>query len=70
MHEANTVSNLDEVLDLYRRHEISTGKAAELLYMRLVDFIQYASRLGIPYIDMSDEELKAEIEAARKVAWE
>jgi predicted HTH domain antitoxin len=58
------------VLALYWRHEISSGKAAELLGMRLVEFLQYASRLGIPYIDMDEEELKAEIEAARKFAQE
>ena len=53
------------VLDLYRRHEISSGKAAELLGMRRVDFIQYSSRLGIPFIDMNEEEFKAEMEWAR-----
>ena len=54
------------VLELYRRHQISTGKAAELLGMRLIEFIPYASRLGIPYIDMDEEEFKAEMEWARE----
>ena len=38
------------VLELYRRGTISSGKAAHLLGMSRVEFIQYASRLGIPYL--------------------
>ncbi len=53
------------VLELYRRHEISSGRAAELLGMARIEFIRYASRLGIPYIDMDAQELKEEIAAAR-----
>ena len=49
------------VLDLYRRRQISSGKAAELLGMDLLAFIQYSSRLGIPYFDMTEEELAAEL---------
>lgn len=51
------------VLELYRRHEVSSGRAAELLGMRLVDFIQYTSRLGIPFFDMTDEEWERERQA-------
>lgn len=50
------------VLELYRRRQISSGKAAELLGMERVAFIQYASRLGIAFFDMSEEELAAEID--------
>ena len=35
------------VLELYRRHQLSSGKAAELLGMSRWEFIHYASRQGI-----------------------
>ena len=49
------------VLELYRRRQISSGKAAELLGMERASFIQYASRLGLPFFDMTQQELDAEI---------
>lgn len=55
------------VVELYRRGTISRGKAAELLDMTLRDFLEYASDLGIPYIDMTDEEWAAE--RSRIDAW-
>lgn len=64
LHETNqTVENAARemiVLELYRRGAISSGKAAELLGMPRVGFIQHASRLGIPYIDMTPDEWEAE----------
>lgn len=57
------------VLELYRRGTISSGRAAILLGMPRIDFIKHASRLGIPYIDMTPEEWEAEkraIEAWRR----
>lgn len=48
------------VLELYRRGSISSGKAAHLLGMARFDFIQHASRLGIPFIDMTEDEWVAE----------
>ena len=54
------------VLELYRRRQISSGKAAELLGMDRVAFIQYASRLGVAFFDMSEQELAAEIETINK----
>jgi predicted HTH domain antitoxin len=48
------------VLELYRRGAISSGKAAELLGMQRLAFIQHASRLGIPFFDMTGEEWEAE----------
>ena len=48
------------VLELYRRGTISSGKAAEILGMPRIDFIKHASRLGIPYIDMTADEWAAE----------
>jgi len=53
------------VLELYRRGTISSGKAAELLGIGRADFIRISSRLGIPYIDMTDEEWAAEMAIIR-----
>jgi predicted HTH domain antitoxin len=53
------------VLDLYRRATISSGKAAELLGLGHIEFIKSAGKLGIPYIQMSPEELASEIAAAK-----
>jgi predicted HTH domain antitoxin len=50
------------VLELYRRRQISSGKAAELLGMDRVAFFEYASRLGVAFFDMSEQELAAEME--------
>jgi predicted HTH domain antitoxin len=54
------------ILELYRRHEISSSKAAEWLGMRREEFIRFASRLGIPYIDLDEQELQQEIHAAQR----
>jgi len=48
------------VVELYRRHFISGGKAAELLGMERFEFIRYASRLGVSFLDMSPEEMTEE----------
>jgi predicted HTH domain antitoxin len=55
------------VLELYRRGAISSGKAAELLGMERIDFIKHASRLGIPYIDMTEDEWAAEKAASESL---
>ncbi len=54
------------VLELYRRRVISSGRAADLLAMGREEFIRYASRLGIPYVDLDGVELERELEAARR----
>lgn len=48
------------VLELYRRRVISSGKAAALLAMDRFEFVRHASRLGIPFFDMTDEEWERE----------
>jgi predicted HTH domain antitoxin len=48
------------VLELYRRGAISSGKAAPLLGMSRIEFIQYASRLGIASFTMMEDEWKNE----------
>jgi predicted HTH domain antitoxin len=44
------------VFELYREGIISSGKAAEWLHMERWDFVQHASRRGIPYFDMTADE--------------
>ena len=55
------------VLDLYRRAAISSGKAAKLLGMDRIAFIQATGRMGIPSIHMSPEEFAAEVELAKSL---
>ena len=50
------------VLELYRQGEVSSGKAAELLGMERGEFIRYAAARGIPYLQLSGEELRREVE--------
>jgi hypothetical protein len=49
------------VLELYRRHEISAGRAAEILALEKFAFIRWSGSLGIPYIDMTPEEWQQEL---------
>ena len=55
------------ILELYRRKDISSGKAAELLGMERFEFVRYASRLGIPFFDMSKEELEKDLEVTKRI---
>ena len=55
------------VLELYRRGTISSGKGAQLLSMERRQFIEYASRLGIPYFDMSEDEWQTERSGSDKL---
>ena len=55
------------VLELYRQGKISSGKAAELVGMPRIAFIQHASDLGIPFFDMTEEEWRAEVDQVRKL---
>lgn len=50
------------VLELYREGELSSGKGAQLLGLSRADFIRYASERGIPYLQLSGEELRREVE--------
>jgi predicted HTH domain antitoxin len=50
------------VLELYRRHSVSAGRAAMLLGMDKLSFIQWSGSLGIPYFDLRAEELREELE--------
>ena len=50
------------VLELYRRGDISSGRAAALLGMARVDFIRFASNLGIPFFELTEGEWQAELD--------
>jgi predicted HTH domain antitoxin len=54
------------VMELYRRGAVSRGKAAELLGVPLVEFLQRANELGIPYFNYTDEEFAAELAASKR----
>jgi hypothetical protein len=56
----------DDRFELYRRGAISSRTAGELLGMPRLDFIRYA-QLGIPNIDMTDDEW--EQKKAAVTAW-
>jgi len=51
---------------LYRRGVLSSGKAAELLGMERLEFVRYSGRLGIPYFQLSADELRQELQQLRK----
>jgi predicted HTH domain antitoxin len=54
------------VLELYRRHEISVGRAAALLGLDQLTFIQWSGSLGVPFFDMTGEEWEQELRAINK----
>ena len=54
------------VLELYRRNLISSGKAAALLGIPRLEFIQRASELGIPYFRYSEDEWQAEVAESKR----
>lgn len=55
------------VMELYRRHELSRGKAAEVLGMSLADFLDLAGKLGVPYFNWTEDEWEAERRAIEEL---
>ncbi|MEJ2737378.1 MAG: UPF0175 family protein [Anaerolineae bacterium] len=53
---------------LYELGRLSSGKAAELAGMTRVDFLESLARVGVPAINLRDEEVEQEIHAARELA--
>jgi hypothetical protein len=51
------------VLELYRRHEISAGRAAEILDLDEGAFICRSGSLGIPYFDTTPEDWANQLRA-------
>ncbi len=54
------------VLSLYRRDRISSGKAARLLEVNRLAFIQMLAEEGIPYLDCTPAELEDELAVVMK----
>jgi predicted HTH domain antitoxin len=53
---------------LYELGRLSSGKAARLVNMDRVGFLARLSQIGVAAINLRDEEIKAEIQAAREFA--
>jgi predicted HTH domain antitoxin len=54
------------VLEMYRRSLLTSGKAAELLGVSRLEFIQYASELGIPYFRFTEDEWQTEVSESKR----
>lgn len=67
----DTTEEMRKALLLYpsiANNTISHGRAAELLGMNKMDLIEMYIRLGIPYLDMTDEEFEEEIQTVKRLA--
>lgn len=53
---------------LYELGRLSSGKAAQLAGMARVEFLRALARIGVPAINLRDEEIEAEVHAARELA--
>ena len=53
---------------LYELGRLSSGKAAELAGMERVEFLYALAQIGVPAINLRDEEIDAEIRAAKDMA--
>jgi predicted HTH domain antitoxin len=49
------------VMELLREHQVSQGKAAEVLGISRYDLFELMSKYCIPVIDLTPEELEAEL---------
>jgi predicted HTH domain antitoxin len=53
---------------LYELGRLSSGVAARLAGMDRVVFLQELERVGVPAINLRDDEIEAEVQAARDLA--
>lgn len=53
---------------LYEMGRLTSGKAAQLAGMERVVFLRSLARIGVPAINLRDEEVKAEMGAARDLS--
>lgn len=60
--EEQLVRNAMMLYPYIRRGMISHGKAAEILGIFKMDLITLYGKMGLPYIEMTDEELEEELE--------
>jgi len=52
------------LIELFRRSEVSSGWAAEKLGISKWDVIELLGGHEVPYVDLSEEELRQQVEAA------
>jgi predicted HTH domain antitoxin len=50
---------------LFELGRLSSGKVARLAGMDRVEFLQRLGQIGVPAINLADEEVEAEVEAAK-----
>ena len=53
---------------LYELGRLTAGKAAQLAEMKRLDFLYRLGTVGVPAINLQDEEVEAEIQAAKDLA--
>lgn len=53
---------------LYELGRLSSGQAARLAAMERIGFLARLSQIGVPAINLSGEEIDAEVVAARELA--
>ena len=53
---------------LYELGKLSSGKAAQLAGMERVEFLYALARVGVPAINLRDEQIDREIAAAKRLA--
>ncbi|MBN2394712.1 MAG: UPF0175 family protein [Anaerolineae bacterium] len=53
---------------LFELGRLSAGKAANLAGMARLEFLRRLAEVGVPAINLRDEEIDAEIQAARELA--
>ena len=66
---AEIESHLEEwlVLSLFTQERISSGKAAQLLNISLIEFLKLLQRYHINYFNYTDEELSEELEQTNEL---
>lgn len=66
----DTTEKMRNALLLYPsivNEHISHGRAAELLGVNKIELIQLYGSMGIPYLDMSDDEFDEEIQTVKRL---
>ena len=53
---------------LYELGRLSAGKAAKLSGLSRIEFLARLAHIGVPAMNLRDEEIEAEINAARELA--
>lgn len=70
---SSTTEKMRNALLLYpciANETISHGKAAELLGMHKIELLQLYGSMGIPYLDMTDDEFDEELQTVKRLVGE